>query len=115
MLPINPSKVHSIAIIGGHADVSMISGGESAQVDPPVENAIMPSGKGATYWQEHVWFPTSPLKALRVKLPNTKIDFDAGADPNSAAEIAKNSDLAISFPGDAELQCSFWLGRARVL
>jgi beta-glucosidase len=97
VLPIVPTRVHSIAIIGGHADVGMISGGGSAQVDPPVGNAIMPPGKGATYWQEHVWFPTSPLQALRAKLPNTKIEFDAGSDLNSAAELAKHADLAIVF------------------
>lgn len=97
ILPIDPAQVHSIAIIGGHADVGMISGGGSAQVDPPGGNAIMPPGKGATVWQEHIWFPTSPLKALRAKLPNTKIDFDPGTDLQSAAALAKNSDLAIVF------------------
>ena len=97
VLPIDPSKVRSIAIIGGHADVGMISGGGSAQVDPPGGNAIMPSGKGATHWQDHIWFPTSPLKALRAKLPNTKIDFDSGTEVNSAVSLAKNSDLAIVF------------------
>ena len=96
-LPIDPSKVHSIAIIGGHADVGMISGGGSAQVDPPGGNAIMLPGKGATHWQDHIWFPTSPLKALRAKLPNTKIEFDSGADSQSAANLAKSSDLAIVF------------------
>jgi beta-glucosidase len=97
ILPIDRSKVHNIAIIGGHADVGMISGGGSAQVDPPGGNAIMPAGKRATYWQAHVWFPTSPLKALRAKLPDTKIDFDSGADPNSAANLARSADLAIVF------------------
>ena len=97
VLPIDPSKVHSIAIIGGHADVGMISGGGSAQVDPPGGNAIMPPGKGATHWQDHIWFPTSPLKALRAKLPNTKIEFDPGADLQLAADLAKNSDLVIVF------------------
>ena len=97
VLPIDPSRVHSIAIIGGHADVGMISGGGSAQVDPPGGNAIMPPGKGATIWQEHIWFPTSPLRALRAKLPNTKIAFDPGTDLQSAAALARNSDLAIVF------------------
>lgn len=96
-LPIDPAKVHSIAIIGGHADVGMISGGGSAQVDPPGGNAIMPPGKGATHWQDHVWFPTSPMKALEAKLPNTKIQFDAGTDLDSAAKLAKGSDIAIVF------------------
>jgi beta-glucosidase len=75
----------------------MISGGGSAQVDPPGGNAIMPPGKGGPRWQDHVWFPTSPLKALRAKLPNTKIDFDSGADLKSAANLAKSADLAIVF------------------
>ena len=97
VLPINPGKVHSIAIIGGHADVGMISGAGSAQVDPPGGNAIMPSGKGATRWNSHIWFPTSPLRALRAKLPNTKIEFDAGTDLKAAANLAKSSDLAIVF------------------
>jgi len=97
LLPIDPSKVHSIAIIGGHADVGMISGGGSAQVDPPVGDAIMPPGKGETIWQRQIWFPTSPLKALRAKLPNTKINFDPGTDPKSAASLAKGADLAIVF------------------
>jgi len=97
LLPIMLSKIHSIAIIGGHADVGMISGGGSAQVDPPGGNAIMPPGKGATIWQKPVWFPTSPLKALQAKLPNTKIDFDPGTDTKSAASLAKSADLAIVF------------------
>jgi beta-glucosidase len=97
ILPIVPSRVHSIALIGGHADVGMISGGGSAQVDPPGGNAIMPPGKGATHWQDHIWFPTSPLNALRAKLPNSKIDFDPGTDPDSAAKLARNSDLVIVF------------------
>ena len=97
VLPIDVSKVHSIAIIGGHADVGMISGGGSAQVDPPGGNAIMPPGKGATHWQDHIWFPTSRLKALRAKLPNTKIEFDSGTDVSSAVSLAKNSDIAIVF------------------
>lgn len=97
VLPIVPSAIHSIAIIGGHADIGMISGAGSAQVDPPGGNAIMPPGKGATKWQDHVWFPTSPLKALRAKLPNTKMDFDPGTDRQSAANLAKRSDLAIVF------------------
>ncbi len=96
ILPLT-SKVKSIAIIGGHADVGMISGGGSAQVDPPGGNAIMPPGKGATHWQDHIWFPTSPLKALQAKLPNTKVEFNSGEDAASAAALAKSSDVAIVF------------------
>jgi len=96
-LPLDASKVRSIAIIGAHADVGMISGGGSAQVDPPGGNAIMPPGKGNTYWQEHIWFPTSPLKSIRAKAPGAKVEFNSGSDPAAAAALAKSSDVAIVF------------------
>jgi hypothetical protein len=38
--PAVPAKLHTIAVIGSHSDVGMISGGGSAQVDPPGGNAI---------------------------------------------------------------------------
>ena len=96
-LPLDASKIHSIAVIGPHADVGMISGGGSAQVDPPGGNAIMPPGKGQTHWLEEMWFPTSPLKSIRAKVPGAKVQFDSGADPAAAAELAKASDVAIIF------------------
>jgi beta-glucosidase len=96
-LPLDASRIHSIAVIGPHADVGMISGGGSAQVDPPGGNAIMPPGKGNTYWQAHVWFPTSPLKSIRAKAPAAKVQFDSGADPATAAALAKSADVAIVF------------------
>jgi beta-glucosidase len=96
-LPLNASSLKSIAVIGPHADVGMISGGGSAQVDPPNGNAIMPPGQGQTKWQEHIWFPTSPLKSIRAKAPGAEVRFDSGSNPASAATLAKNSEVAIVF------------------
>jgi beta-glucosidase len=97
ILPLDGKKLQRVAVIGGHADVGMISGGGSAQVDPPEGNAIAPPGKGATTWQAHIWFPTSPLKALRAKLPGSKVEFSSGENLESAVALAKNSDVAIVF------------------
>ena len=97
ILPLNVAKIRSIAVIGGHADVGMISGGGSAQVDPPGGNAVAAPGEGATHWQDHIWFPTSPSKALQAKLPGTKIEFNNGQDPAAAAALAKSADVAIVF------------------
>ncbi len=97
ILPLEPARTKTIAVIGGHADVGMISGGGSAQVDPPGGNAIMPAGQGATHWQDHIWFPTSPLKSLRAKFPNATVEFDAGQDATAAAALARKSDVAIVF------------------
>lgn len=89
VLPLERSKVRSIAVIGPHADFGMISGGGSAQVDPP--------GAAAPSWKEHVWFPTSPLKAIAAKAAGATVEFDSGSDPASAAALAKKSDVAIVF------------------
>jgi beta-glucosidase len=96
-LPLDASKLRSIAVIGPHADVGMISGGGSAQVDPPGGNAIMPPGKGQTRWLEKIWFPTSPLKAIRAKAVGANVQFASGSDPAAAAALAKSSDVAIVF------------------
>ena len=89
VLPINAATVHSIAVIGENADIGMISGGGSAQVDPP--------GRMPSKWQEHVWFPTSPLKSIAAKAPNAKVSFSSGQDLQAAAALANNSDIAIVF------------------
>jgi beta-glucosidase len=89
VLPIDRAAVHSIAVIGPHADTGMISGGGSAQVDPP--------GQPAAPWQSQVWFPTSPLKAVSAADPAAKVTFDSGADPAAAAALARKADVAIVF------------------
>jgi beta-glucosidase len=97
ILPLDGKSLRKVAVIGAHADLAMISGGGSAQVDPPGGNAIMPRGKGATHWRDPVWFPTSPLQALRAKMPGVALDFDAGLDVPAAARFAKSADVAVVF------------------
>jgi beta-glucosidase len=96
-LPLDAATVASIAVIGAHSDVGMISGGGSAQVDPPGGNAIMPPGQGRTTWQAHIWFPTSPLKAIRAQASHANVQYDPGTDPAAAAALAKKADVAIVF------------------
>jgi beta-glucosidase len=97
MLPLDAAKIHTIAVIGAHSDVGMISGGGSAQVDPPGGNAIAPPGQGATRWHEEIWFPTSPLKAIQARAPHAVVNYDSGADPAAAAAMAKGANVAIVF------------------
>ena len=88
-LPLDAATVKSIAVIGSHADTGMMSGGGSAQVDAP--------GSGPSPWGRPVWFPTTPLKAIRAKAPQAKVEFNDGADPAAAAALAKMSAVAIVF------------------
>ena len=96
-LPIDASRLRSIAVIGAHADVGMISGGGSAQVDPPGGNAILPPGQGQTRWLEPIWFPDSPLQAIQAKAPRAVVEYNSGADLSAAAGLARDADLAIVF------------------
>ncbi len=89
ILPLDRAKMRSIAVIGTHADEAMISGGGSAQVDPP--GAFSPT------WKDHVWYPTSPLKAISAKAPGVTVKFESGENPNTTAALAKQSDVAIVF------------------
>jgi beta-glucosidase len=97
LLPLDSTRIASIAVIGAHSDVGMISGGGSAQVDPPGGNAIMPPGQGRTTWQAHIWFPTSPLKAIQAAAPQAKVRYDPGTNAASAALLAKAADVAMVF------------------
>lgn len=101
-LPLNAGAIRSIAVIGSHADVGVISGGGSAQVDPPGGNAVIPvpaaAGTGAGRGgRGPVYFPSSPLKAIRAKASQAKVDYDSGNDPAAAVALAKGSDVAIVF------------------
>ena len=97
VLPLDSRTIHSIAVIGAHADVGMISGAGSAQVDPPGGNAIAPPGEGTTHWQDQIWFPTSPLKAIQARAPHAVVTYNSGADAGAASAVAKSADVAIVF------------------
>jgi beta-glucosidase len=94
-LPLNPTALHSIAVIGAHADVGVLSGGGSAQVDAPGGNAINPAAP--TKWGEAVYFPSSPLRYIREHARGVVVQFNAGTNAASAASLAKSVDVAVVF------------------
>jgi len=100
-LPLNAAMIRSIAVIGSHADVGVISGGGSAQVDPPGGNAVIAApavaGRGGRGGRGPVYYPSSPLQAIRAKASQAKVEYDSGGDPAAAAALAKRSDVAIVF------------------
>ena len=89
-LPLTAATLTSIALIGSHADTGVLSGGGSAQVDPP-------GGSQAAFGGPPVWIPSSPLKAIRAKAPHAKVEFNDGSDPVAAAALAKSAQIAIVF------------------
>ena len=104
-LPLDASRIASIAVIGSHADVGVLSGGGSAQVSPTGGAALTlpPSCAGssdaACRNASQIFDPSSPLAAIRAKAPNASVQFDDGTNPASAAALAHSADVAIVFAG----------------
>ena len=96
LLPLNATPAESIALIGSHADVGVLSGGGSAQVDPPGGDAVT-RHKGGAGWMQPVWFPSSPLKYIRAEAPQATVQFNDGTDVVAAAKLARDSQVAIVF------------------
>ncbi|KXU32130.1 glycosyl hydrolase [Sphingobium sp. 22B] len=98
LLPLAKSA-RRIVLIGGHADVGVLSGGGSSQVrsvgGAPVE---IPLTKGAAAsFARMTWHASSPLKAIRALVPQAEVSYVDGGDPRAAAEAARRADLAIVF------------------
>lgn len=93
-------NVHSVVLIGGHADVAVPSGGGSAQVDPPGGSPVPPPPPGnnpVSAFIRQQWMPSSPLRALSAKMPGTKVTYISGEDLVAAGAAAKSADVAIVF------------------
>jgi beta-glucosidase len=100
-LPLSAASIQSIAVIGGHADVGVMSGGGSSQVSPAGGNPVPPppavANNPANFFMVQVYQRSAPLKGIREKAAGAVVKFDAGADPASAAALAKSSQVAIVF------------------
>ena len=96
-LPLNSATVKSIAIIGSHADIGVLSGGGSAQVTPVGGPALVENAPCPPCWGRVVWVPSSPLTAISKAAPSATVKYNDGADRTSAAALAAASDVAIVF------------------
>jgi beta-glucosidase len=98
ILPV-ASNVKSVVLIGGHADVGVLSGGGSAQVNAPGGSPVpAPAPKSVLdMFIRPEWMPSSPLRALAAKLPSAKVSYCSGEGLAAAASAAKSADVAIVF------------------
>lgn len=94
VLPLAKSA-KTIAIIGGHADKAVLSGGGSAQVYP-VGGSPVPNEGPADFPGPMIWDPSSPMQALAART-SAKITYIDGKDRSAAAKLAAQSDIAIVF------------------
>ena len=95
ILPLSPS-VKKIVLIGGHADKGVLAGGGSSLVYPVGGNAV-PGIKPESWPGPVMYYPSSPLAAIKAQAPKADIRFVDGSDPEIAAAAARDADVAIVF------------------
>nr|AGU09791.1 Glycosyl hydrolase family 3 N terminal domain [uncultured organism] len=88
-----------IVVIGGNADVGVLSGGGSSQVrsvgGAPVETPLAYGGSAS--FARITYHASSPLLALRKALPGAQVTWMDGRNFNATVDAAKGADMAIVF------------------
>jgi beta-glucosidase len=114
-LPLAASNLKNIAVIGGHADAAVLTGGGSGNTRDPVTGAfagcgglVFPAGRGCSWWT-NPWLKvnSSIVQAVQQLAPGATVKFAGNSDQNnpfvaytqeqidSAVALASKSDIAI--------------------
>ncbi|MCP8892075.1 beta-glucosidase [Sphingomonas faeni] len=90
----------TILVVGGQASFGVLSGGGSSQVTP---NGAAPriidlggAGLGGLLSRQ-IYFPSSPVDALKVAMPQATLTFSSGYSIANTAAMAKAADMVIVF------------------
>lgn len=89
-----------VLLVGGQADAGVLSGAGSSQVTAVGGNAatLRVGGEGAmTGWANEIYHPSSPLKALRARMPNAEVRYLTGRYPSEVQALAGQFDVVIVF------------------
>jgi beta-glucosidase len=100
------ADIKRIAVIGGQAQVGVLSGGGSSQVTPSHGAFRVPIGGngGMAHYRDALYFAPSPVLTLRKALPEAAVRYDSGAFPEDAAALAAKSDVALVFVTRHEME-----------
>jgi beta-glucosidase len=114
-LPLPPSKLKHIAVIGSHADVAVMSGGGSADTMHPVTGSFEGCeglefvGHNGCGWWRNPWLkiPVPLIKAIQELSPESEVEFSGVRDEQApfrayspgeiadAVALARKSDVSI--------------------
>lgn len=114
-LPLPPSKLKHIAVIGSHADVAVMSGGGSADTMHPVTGSFEGCeglefvGHNGCGWWRNPWLkiPVPLIKAIQELSPESEVEFSGVRDEQApfrayspgeiadAVVLARKSDVSI--------------------
>ncbi len=96
VLPLAKSA-RNILVVGGHADIGVLSGGGSSQVVPVGSTKFKPPSWAPSWGGGMIYQPSSPLAAIRALAGGATVTYDAGTDPAATAAAAAKADLVIVF------------------
>lgn len=98
ILPLAASA-KKILVIGGGADVGVLSGGGSSQVrsvgGAPIEIPLAYGGSAS--FARITYHASSPVAALRKAAPGAQVDFTDGRNLNATLDAAAKADIVIMF------------------
>ena len=98
VLPLAPTGLSSIVVIGGHADVAVLSGGGSGAVPAAAGNAVSGCQSSSPLLTTcATWYKSSPLAAIKAKAPAANVTYFDGTNATAAATAAASADVAIVF------------------
>jgi beta-glucosidase len=98
----------SIAVIGGHADLGVLSGGGSSQVIPlgnkpeqelPLGGPVIeiPGYGPQMPGDRMILDPPAPLTAIRAAARGARVVYDDGSEVANAVKLARGCDVAVVF------------------
>ena len=93
LLPLSSSQ--SVAVIGGHADKGVLTGGGSSAVQSPEGNAV-PGLPPAAWPGPRIYQTSAPLAAI-MQRAHGKVSYADGENVAAAAQLAAHSDVAVVF------------------
>lgn len=100
ILPLTAAAKH-ILVVGGYADLGVLSGGGSSQVYEPNtdwRSAVRVGGDGRFGGLRYMSFQSSPpLAAIRARAGDSQVTFYDGRYPAAAAELARRADVVVVF------------------
>ncbi|BFI96488.1 MAG: glycoside hydrolase family 3 C-terminal domain-containing protein [Rhodanobacter sp.] len=93
LLPL--AAAQSVAVIGGHADKGVLTGGGSSAVQSPQGNAV--PGLPPKEWPgPRIYQPSAPLAAIKQRAHGA-VRYASGDDIAAAAKLAAQSQVAVVF------------------
>lgn len=99
ILPLSAQDAPHIAVIGGHADLGVPTGGGSASMEPYGGDPLAPDRdwNARDMFRDPVWVAAPPLAGIRRHNPNGTVRFVPGDDVAAAVAAARGADVVVLF------------------